>query len=105
RAGQGDDEDAARCREALEPINAFHGSRIRKLARRAEVSHRTRRAVTCVTVQQWLQPAFLLGKSRGFEAISSADPLNGHREMVSHRTFGDREARGDVGDGGAAGSG
>src|SRR4029450_3801998 len=77
----------------------------RKRASPAEVSVLTRGAVTDVTVPLRLQPAFLLGQARGFESIASADLLNGHREMVSNGAFGDRQARGNVSDSGAAGRG
>src|SRR5262249_16108589 len=55
--------------------------------------------MTCVMAPRRLQPAFLLGSSGGFESISSADLLDGDREMISGGTLGDRQPLGDVGDG------
>src|SRR4029453_1203785 len=67
----------------------------RKRTRLAEVSRILCGAVTWVTVRSCLQPAFLLGESCGLEAISPADFLNRHREVVADRAFGDRQATGD----------
>src|SRR5262245_13926639 len=77
----------------------------RKRIGRAEVSRLTHRAVTGVTVQLGLQPALLLGQACSFESISSADFLDGHREMISDGAFGDGQAGGNVGHGDAAGGG